>query len=167
MPGVSKARVWKFDDDINTDLIMPGVAFLLAEEEQVKHCFSANRPGWVDEVKPGDLIVAGRNFGVGSGRPIGKIFTRLEIDGILAETFNGLGLRNCVNYGLNALPCAGISDAFDEGDVAEVNWATGLVKNLTRGTSIQGNALPKPLLDIVDTGGVLEILKQEGLLEEG
>ena len=58
-------KVWTFEDDINTDLIMPQVVFLLPLEEQVKHVFRANRPGWVDQVKEGDFIVAGRNFGTG------------------------------------------------------------------------------------------------------
>ena len=166
MPSITKGRIWKFGNDINTDLILPGVAFLKPLEEQLKYCFSANRPGWVEQVEPGDLIVSGHNFGIGSGRPIGSVFTGLKIGGIIAETFNGLGLRNCVNYGLNVLPCPGVSDAFDEGDIAEVDWIGGLLKNLTKGTTLQGNPMPKPLLEIIDAGGVIASLRKEGLLEE-
>src|SRR5215213_6034480 len=63
-----KARVWKFGDNINTDLILPNVAFYLPAQEQIAYIFRANRPGWVDLVKPGDILLGGKNFGMGSSR---------------------------------------------------------------------------------------------------
>ena len=63
-----EGKVWKFDDDINTDLLMPMVAVFAPRAEQRKYCMSANRPGWVDQVQPGDILVGGKNFGTGSGR---------------------------------------------------------------------------------------------------
>jgi 3-isopropylmalate/(R)-2-methylmalate dehydratase small subunit len=96
-------KVWKFGDDINTDLVIPNFAVLMPLEEQLQHCFSANRPGWVDEMEPGDVLVAGRNFGVGSARNIGAVFHALGISGVVADSFNGLGLRNCINSGLPSL----------------------------------------------------------------
>jgi len=164
MATTFKGKVWKFGDDINTDLVIPGFAIFLSREEQPKHCFSANRPGWVDEVRPGDVLVAGRNFGVGSARPIGNVFLGLGISGIVAESFNGLGLRNCINVGLPVLPCRGIVDAFAEGDVAEVDWATGAVRNVAKGTTLQGQPVPGALQDIVSAGGVEAILRHEGYL---
>jgi 3-isopropylmalate/(R)-2-methylmalate dehydratase small subunit len=164
MANTFKGKVWKFGDDINTDLVIPGFAVLLPLEEQLQHCFSANRPGWVDEVQPGDVLVAGRNLGVGSARNIGAVFHGLGISGVVAESFNGLGLRNCINAGLPSLPCPGILDAFGEGDIAEVDWTTGEVHNLTSGTRVQGNPLPKPLQDIVSGGGVENVLRREGYL---
>jgi 3-isopropylmalate/(R)-2-methylmalate dehydratase small subunit len=157
-------KVWKFGDDINTDLVIPGFAVLMTLEEQLPHCFSANRPGWVDEVQPGDVLLAGRNFGVGSARPIGDVLRELGISGVVADSFNGLGLRNCVNAGLPSLPCPGVLDAFDEGDVAEADWTTGDVRNVTKGTRIQGNPIPEPLRDIVEHGGVEAVLRSEGYL---
>jgi 3-isopropylmalate/(R)-2-methylmalate dehydratase small subunit len=159
-----EGRVWKFGDDINTDLVIPGFAIFLPRGEQPRHCFSANRPGWVDEVKPGDVLLAGRNFGVGSARPIGDVFLQLGISGIVAESFNGLGLRNCINVGLPVLPCKGIVDTFEEGDIAEVDWSTGAVRNLTNGTTLQGQPVPKSLRDIVSAGGVEAVLRNEGFL---
>jgi 3-isopropylmalate/(R)-2-methylmalate dehydratase small subunit len=164
MASTFKGRVWKFGDDINTDLIIPGFALYLAPDEQPRHCFSANRPGWVNEMQRGDVLVAGRNFGVGSARPIGDVLLRLGISGIVAESFNGLGLRNCINVGLPVLPCKGIVDAFEEGDIAEVNWTTGAVHNLTKGTTLQGQPVPKALQDIVAAGGVEAVLRKEGYL---
>jgi 3-isopropylmalate/(R)-2-methylmalate dehydratase small subunit len=164
MATIFKGRVWTFGDDINTDLVIPGFAIFLPREEQPKHCFSANRPGWVDEVRAGDVLVAGRNFGVGSARPIGNVFLDLGISGIVAESFNGLGLRNCINVGLPVLPCRGIVAAFEEGDVAEVDWTTGAVRNLEKGTTLQGQPIPKALQDIVSAGGVEAVLRHEGYL---
>ena len=157
-------RVWKFGSDINTDLVIPNFAIYLPREEQPQHCFVANRPGWVDEVRPGDILIAGTNFGVGSGRPIGDVFVDLGVSAVVAESFNGLGLRNCVNAGLASLPCRGILDAFDEGDIAEVDWGTGEVRNLTKGTTLTGQVLPPEIQGIVEEGGVIKKLTKEGFL---
>ena len=157
-------KVWKFGDDINTDLVIPNFAVLLPLEEQLQYCFSANRPGWVDEVQQGDVLIAGRNLGVGSARDIGAVWKGLGIIGVVAESFNGLGLRNCLNAGLASLPCPGIVDAFDEGDVAEVDWTTGAVRNATTGATLQGNPIPPALQDIVRAGGVENVLRTEGYL---
>jgi 3-isopropylmalate/(R)-2-methylmalate dehydratase small subunit len=157
-------RVWKFGDDINTDLIIPGFAILLPREEQPQHCFSANRPGWVNEVQAGDVLLAGRNFGVGSGRAIGDVFVQLGITCVVAESFNGLGLRNCINVGLPSLPCSGILGAFNEGDVAEVDWTSGAVRNVTQDRALQGQPLPSALQNIVTAGGVEAMLRADGYL---
>ena len=164
MANTFKGKVWKFGDDINTDLVIPNFAVLMTLEEQLPHCFSANRPGWVDDVQPGDVLVVGRNFGVGSARNIGAVFHALGISGVVAESFNGLGLRNCINAGLPSLPCPGVADVFAEGDTAEVDWTTGAVKNATTGTTAQGNPIPQALQDIVSAGGVENVLRREGYL---
>jgi 3-isopropylmalate/(R)-2-methylmalate dehydratase small subunit len=157
-------KVWTFGDDINTDLVIPSFAVLMTLEEQVPHCFSANRPGWVDEVQPGDVLVAGRNFGVGSARNIGAVFHALGISGVVAESFNGLGLRNCINAGLPSLPCPGVLDVFTEGDVAEVEWTTGQLRNMTTGSTANGNPIPAQLQNVVIAGGVENVLRSEGYL---
>jgi 3-isopropylmalate/(R)-2-methylmalate dehydratase small subunit len=160
-----QGRVWRFGHDINTDLVIPGFAIYLPTDEQPQHCFSANRPGWVDEVRPGDVLLAGRNFGVGSGRPIGEVFTRLGIAAVVAESFNGLGLRNCVNAGLPCLPCPGIHDAFEEGDIAVVDCVSGEVHNRTRNQRLSGRPLPPAIQDIVNAGGVEAMLQSAGYLK--
>ena len=164
MADTFSGKVWKFEDDINTDLVIPGFAVMWTLEEQLPHCFSANRPGWVDEVQQGDVLIAGRNFGVGSARPIGDVLRGVGISGVVAESFNGLGLRNCIDAGLPSLPCPGILDAFDEGDVAEVDWTKGDVHNVTNGKTLQGNPVPDALQEIVKAGGVEAVLRNEGYL---
>jgi 3-isopropylmalate/(R)-2-methylmalate dehydratase small subunit len=164
--GLQRGRVWKFGHDINTDLVIPNFAILMPTDEQPKHCFSANRPGWVDEVGEGDILLAGRNFGVGSGRAIGDVFVRLGITVVVAESFNGLGLRNCINAGLPSLPCAGILEAFEEGDIAEVDPVAGTVRNVTQDKTLEGQPLPPALQDIVSAGGVEQMLRATGYLAE-
>jgi 3-isopropylmalate/(R)-2-methylmalate dehydratase small subunit len=165
VPASFSGRVWVFGDDINTDLVIPGFALYMDTPEQARHCFSANRPGWIDEVRSGDVLVAGRNFGVGSARPIGTVFAELGIAGIVAEGFNGLGLRNCVNAGVPVLPCDGVTAAFADGDAAEVDWTTGAVRNTTRGTSLEGEPIPEAFRDIVLGGGIEDMLRAEGFLD--
>ncbi len=164
MANTFTGKVWKFEHDINTDLVIPNFAVLLPVEEQLQYCFTANRPGWVDEVQPGDVLVAGRNFGVGSARNIGAIFHGFGISGIVAESFNGLGLRNCINAGMPSLPCAGVLDIFEEGHIAEVDWTTGAVRNTTTGATLQGSPIPVQLQFIIQEGGVEDVLRSEGYL---
>ena len=82
---VHTGRVWKFGDLINTDLIMPSKAFRLPKTEQHTLCFEAVRPGWARQVKPGDIIVAGENFGMGSSRPIGEGMRAAGIVAVITE----------------------------------------------------------------------------------
>lgn len=161
-----EGRVWCFGDDINTDLVIPNFAVLMPLDEQLEHCFSANRPGWVDEVQAGDVLVVGRNFGVGSARNIGAVFHALGIAGVVAESFNGLGLRNCINAGLPSLPCPGVLDVFEEGDGAEVDWTVGDVRNTTSGATVRGTPIPEQLQEIILGGGVEGVLRREGFLAD-
>lgn len=165
MPHVVEGRVWKFGDNINTDLIYPNTAFRVPEKEQYRLTFSSNRPGWVDLVKPGDLIVGGQNFGMGSGRPSGKVLWECGIRGVVAETLNGLCLRNCVVAGLPATQCQGITDLFVEGDIGSFDFESGLITNITRGKSLQGQPMAPLLLDTIRAGGVLPMLVREGYVE--
>ena len=158
-------RVWKFGDKISTDLMMPGFAVLakpgISEEEAAKSCMLANRPGWAEQVQKGDIIVAGKNFGCGSSRPAPRMLRALGISVAVADSTSRLFFRNSIHLGFPVLICEGVSKVFDEGDTAEVNVETGEIKNLTKGTKIQGEALPKdsPPYEILRAGGLDPFLK--------
>ena len=162
---VFSGRVWKFGDLINTDLIMPSASFRLSEKDRAKMAFSAIRPGWAAGVQPGDILIGGQNFGLGSGRPVGSVLRMCGIVGLVAESINGLCLRNCVNYSLPGIDCPGISAAFEEGDIARVDFITGKVENVTRNTTLQGKPLVTLLAEIVVSGGVIPMLIREGYVE--
>jgi 3-isopropylmalate/(R)-2-methylmalate dehydratase small subunit len=158
-------RTWLFGDNINTDLIFPNSAFRLPVEDQYKLVFSANRPGWVEQVTEGDILIAGTDFGMGSGRPVGFLLKRCGIAGVVVESINGIALRNCVNYGLLAMECKGVTSLFNEGDVAYVDYSTGRVENRTSGEHLQGTPLPNLLADIALSGGIVQMLVAKGLVE--
>jgi 3-isopropylmalate/(R)-2-methylmalate dehydratase small subunit len=158
------ARIWKFGDNINTDLILPNVAFYLTPEEQLKYIFRANRPGWVDLVKPGDILIGGKNFGMGSSRPAARNLKNLGLACLVAESINGLFYRNCVNFAFPAMECSGIEKLFEEGDTAEVDFESGTVKNVTKRTAITGKTIPPQLLKIVAAGGIFSLLEKEGAI---
>jgi len=159
-----KARVWKVGDNINTDLILPNKAFYLTHAEQAQFVFSANRPGWAQQVKPGDILVGGKNFGMGSSRPAARSLKTLRLSCVVAHSINGLFFRNCVNFAFPALECPGVQDAFEEGDIAEIEFEQARVRNLTRGTELAGKPLPEPLLALVLAGGIYPLLEKEGLI---
>lgn len=165
MELIREGRVWIFGDHVNTDLIFPNRAFRLPEAEQRRLVFSANRPGWVDEVRPGDLIVAGENFGMGSGRPVGRLLRECGIAGLVAESINGLCLRNCITFSFPAVACPGVTKRFREGDVARVDFVSGEVRNLTTGESLRGAGLPPLFQEIIAAGGVIPMLVREGYIE--
>jgi 3-isopropylmalate/(R)-2-methylmalate dehydratase small subunit len=162
---VRTGRVWKFGDQINTDLILPNTAFRLPKQDQHKFTFHAIRPGWVDVVQPGDLIIGGDNFGMGSSRPVGAVLHACGIVGLVAERINGLCLRNLTNESIPAIDCPGVSALFEEGDIAQINFRAGIVKNLTQDRAIAGIALAPLLADIVLAGGVIPMLVREGFVE--
>jgi 3-isopropylmalate/(R)-2-methylmalate dehydratase small subunit len=158
------ARVWKVGDNINTDLILPITAYYLTPQEQARFVFKANRPGWVDAVQPGDILVGGKNFGMGSSRPAARSLKNVGLSCLVAHSLNGLFYRNAVNFAFPALECPGIDDAFEEGDVAEVDFEAAVVRNVTRGVTLNGRRTPPRLLDLLKAGGIYPLLEKEGLI---
>jgi 3-isopropylmalate/(R)-2-methylmalate dehydratase small subunit len=163
---IVKGRIWKFGDDINTDLIFPHSAFRVSPEEQIKFVFSDNRPGWTGLVKKGDIIIAGRNFGTGSSRPGAVLLKRLGIGGLVADGINGLFFRNCIGYGFPALQCQGVSEAFEESDYAVIDLINGIVTNERTKKILRGDRLSQSMVDILKAGGIEKLLKKQGFIGE-
>jgi 3-isopropylmalate/(R)-2-methylmalate dehydratase small subunit len=161
---ITTGRVWKFGALINTDMIMPSTSFRLPKNEQHMLCFEAIRPGWSKQVKLGDIVVAGANFGMGSGRPIGEVLRACGIAGVVAESINGLAMRNCINSSLPGANCAGVSALFEDGDTARVDFLKGTVENVTRGKALKMHPMAPLLVDIVVAGGVIPMLLKEGYI---
>jgi 3-isopropylmalate/(R)-2-methylmalate dehydratase small subunit len=157
-------RVWIVGDNINTDLILPNKAFYLTHEEQAQFVFHANRPGWAQQVQTGDILIGGSNFGMGSSRAAARSLKTLGLACLVAESLNGLFMRNCVNFAFPALECPGVHAAFSEGQTAEVDFEAATVRNAANGTQLSGKPLPAPLMALVRAGGVYQLLEQEGLI---
>jgi len=158
------ARLWKFGDDINTDLMLPGSVMSKNETEQARAVFAANRPGWIDQMRKGDAIVAGRNFGMGSNRPASRSLRNIGIRFLLAESINGLFFRNSVNFGFLALECPGCFAAFEEGDTAEVDLDDWTVRNARSGAMLKPLTIPDRLLSLMQGGGIFPLMEKEGLI---
>ena len=159
-----QARVWKVGDNINTDLILPITVFYETPEKQARMVFSANRPGWVDEVRPGDILIGGRNFGMGSSRPAARSLKNVGLACVVAHSLNGLFYRNSINFAFPALECPDVQDAFEEGDTAEVDFDAATVRNVTRGTTLSGRPTEPRLLELLKAGGIYPLLEKEGLI---
>ena len=136
----------------------------MLEEEQVRAVFSANRPGWVKEVVPGDFIIGGRNYGMGSSRPAARSLRNVGIACLIADSINGLFFRNCVNFGLLAVECPGVSDEFAESQTAEVSVADFTVRNPATGKVLQALPIPANLLALMRGGGIYPVLEKQGLI---
>lgn len=163
-----KGRVWKFGDNISTDLLVPGSKVLanpdLSEEEAAYFCMDANRPGWAkNEVKPGDIIIAGTNFGCGSSRNGSAPLKTLGISVVLADSVARIQLRNAVNTGLPTLVAPGISSFAEEGQEIEVDIISGKVTNLTTGQTLQAQEWPEesPPFQILMAGGLNAYMKEK------
>lgn len=159
-------RVWKFGDNINTDLMLPGNLVLAPEAEQKKAVFSANRPGWVDAVQSGDIIVGGFNYGMGSSRPAARSLRNCGVAALVAETINGLFFRNAVNYGLLALECPGVHTAFEEGQTLEISIEEFVVGNRDSGATLKARPIPPMLLELMLNGGLYPYLEKQRLIEQ-
>lgn len=159
-----RGRVWRFGDHINTDVIMPGQVYDLSEEVQTRATFEAVRPGFAETFREGDVIVAGVNFGTGSSRPAARSLRNLGCACLLADSINGLFLRNCVSFGLLAIECASVSSTFSEGDVAELDLDRWQVTNASTGSKLTASPVEQRLLDLMLSGGIFPHLERDGLI---
>jgi 3-isopropylmalate/(R)-2-methylmalate dehydratase small subunit len=159
-----EGRVWVVGDSVTTDDMYPGFAMKLSIPEAAQHIFYNLRPEWTKQVRPGDIVVAGRNFGLGSSRPVASLFTHLGVQALIAEEFNSLFLRNAINFGLPALTVPGATAAFADGDTVRLHLTEGWCENVTTGTRLDAEPLPGFVREILDAGGILPKLAREGYL---
>lgn len=157
-------RVWKFGDNINTDLILPGHVMFLPDAERQKYLFQANRPEWIKQVRDGDIIIAGRSFGMGSSRPAALALRNVGVACVIAESLGRLFFRNAVNFGLLALECPGVHAAFEEGQHASINTDDFSIRNDANCTSMKAKAVPQSLLKLTLAGGIFPMLERDGLI---
>ena len=165
VPSTSvSGRVWVFGDSINTDAMYPAFAMKMDIPEASRHVFYQVRPGWTDQVRRGDIVIAGKNFGVGSSRPVAALFGHLGVAALIAEEFNSLFLRNAINAGLPAFTVPDATGRFSDGDQATFDFATGDYRNDTTGVPGAAAPLPELVLEILASGGVLARLAEQGYL---
>lgn len=153
--------VWKFAlDDIDTDQIRRAVYSHLPKEEQGRHCLESLDPTFASRAQPGDIVVAGKNFGCGSSRPAHVAILAVGIGAVLAESFGRLFFRNSISGGLLVVPCPGIVDLASTGDHIEVDTIEGKVRNLTSGRALSFPPMPEFLREMVESGGEKPYLRK-------
>jgi|TARA_B110000977_G_C11014573_1_gene468965 3-isopropylmalate/(R)-2-methylmalate dehydratase small subunit len=153
-------RIFLFGDDIDTDQLAPGQYMRGGIEALAAHCLEATRPDFAINVQPGDIIVAGRNFGTGSSREQAVEALRyLQVAGVIALSFAGIFYRNAINLGLPVLIVTSI-DGVKDGDKASLDLTGSVLNLIVRNTDIALEPMPENLQEIIESGGLVQYLKK-------
>jgi len=158
-----KGKVFKFGDDISTDHIAPGRLFHLRSNlpELAKHVLEDADPTFASRVKPGDFVVGGKNFGLGSSREHAPTIIELAgVSAVLAKSFARIFYRNAINVGLPVLICD--TDKINDGDELKVDLEQGYVKDLTNGEEMKFDPLPPVMIKILNDGGLVAHIQKHG-----
>lgn len=159
---VIKGKVHKVGDDINTDDIIAAKYLVSTDPQELgRHCLESVHPDFVSKVSPGDIIVAGRNFGCGSSREHAPLAIKgCGIAAVVARSFAAIFFRNAINIGL---PFLELDEALsmNDGDMLEIDLAAGEIRNLTQGRSYKVNPFPMFLQGLVKAGGLMNYIKKE------
>jgi 3-isopropylmalate/(R)-2-methylmalate dehydratase small subunit len=161
-----KGKVFKFGDGISTDLIIPGKYAHLRSNlpELAKHAMEDADPEFTSKVKPGDFIVGGKDFGLGSSREHAPLVIKLSgVSAILAKSFARIFFRNAINQGLPLLICD--TDKINAGDEIEIDFANNSITDLTNGNKLTFGKIPQVMLDILEEGGLIPYIKKHGDLK--
>lgn len=156
----AKGIVFKYGDNVDTDVIIPA-RYLNSSDpaELATHCMEDIDKDFVKNVKKGDIIVADKNFGCGSSREHAPIAIKAAgVSCVIAETFARIFYRNAINIGLPIIECPEASKGIEAGDVVEVNFDTGVITNVTKGTTFQGQAFPEFMQKIIAAEGLVNYI---------
>ena len=158
----AKGRVHKYQDNVDTDVIIPA-RYLNTKDhaELASHCMEDIDPDFVTNVKPGDIIVAGENFGCGSSRGHAPIAIKASgVSCVIATTFARIFYRNAINIGLPILECPEASRGIDDGDQVEVDFSKGEIRNVTKNETYTAAPFPEFIRGIINAGGLMASIKE-------
>ncbi len=156
----SFGRAFVYGDGINTDMLAPGIYMKHPIATIAAHCLESVDPDFARAVRPGDIVVAGQGFGIGSSREqAAEALKHLGVAAVLARSYGGIFYRNALNFGLPVLVCREV-DRIGAGDLISVDAETGLVRNKTCGATLTAAPLPRFLLDMIADGGLVPHLEK-------
>ena len=160
--GAGSGTVWKYGDNVDTDAIIPARYLNVSTPEELAyHCMEDIDAGFASTVQPGDIIVAGENFGCGSSREHAPLAIRgAGVACVVAKSFARIFYRNAINLGLPILESPEAIDGSEAGDELEVELETGVIRNLTRNATFQAKPYPDFMLELVQAGGLVEYTKR-------
>ena len=155
--------VFKYGDNVDTDVIIPARYLNSSDPKELAgHCMEDIDKDFVKNVKPGDIMVATKNFGCGSSREHAPISIKAAgISCVIAETFARIFYRNAINIGLPIVECKEAANEIKAGDVVEVDFDTGIITDKTKGTKYQGQAFPEFMQKIIDSEGLVNYIHQK------
>lgn len=156
----AKGHVFKYGDNVDTDVIIPA-RYLNSSDpaELATHCMEDIDREFVHKVQKGDIIVATKNFGCGSSREHAPIAIKAAgVSCVIAETFARIFYRNAINIGLPIIECAEASKGIEDGDEVEVDFDSGMIRNLTKKTEFKGQAFPPFMQKIIDAEGLVNYI---------
>jgi len=159
---IIKGKVHKFGNDINTDDIISAKYLVSTDPKELgSHCMEAIAPDFAKNVSPGDIIIAGNNFGCGSSREHAPVAIKgAGIQAVIAKSFAAIFFRNAINIGLPFLESKD-AEKIKEGDLIEIDLGSGIIKNLTQNDSYKTQGFPEFLQDLVKKGGLMNWIKQK------
>ncbi len=158
-----RGRAWKFGENVDTDVIIPARYLNTSDpKELAKHCMEDAAPGFSSRIRPGDVIVAGKNFGCGSSREHAPIALKAAGVGcVIAPSFARIFYRNAFNMGLPIFECSEAAEAIEEGDEVEVDGDTGEIVDHTTGRRFKAQAIPEFMQQLIADGGLMpHVLKE-------
>lgn len=161
---VVKGKVFKYGDNVDTDVIIPARYLNIADVKELSsHAMEDIDAEFVKKVQPGDIVVATKNFGCGSSREHAPLVLREnQVSCVIASSFARIFYRNAINIGLPILECEEAANAIQAGDIVSIDFDTGIITNETRGETYQAAAFPSFIQNIVKSGGLLKSLKERG-----
>ena len=160
--AVLEGKVWRYGDNIDTDVIIPARYLNTFDPKELsKHCMVDIDPTFAENVKAGDIMVGGKNFGCGSSREHAPLAIKAAgVSCVIAKNFTRIFYRNAINIGLLAIECD--TDSIDDGDELELDIEKGIITNHTNGTIIQIEPLPPVMIKLLQDGGLVEHIKKNG-----
>lgn len=158
----TKGKVFKYPDNVDTDVIIPARYLNTPDAKELAlHCMEDIDTEFVKQVKPGDIMVAGFNFGCGSSREHAPLVIKTCQTGcVIAKSFARIFYRNAINIGLLAIECD--TDGIDAGDELDLDIKAGILKNITKGTTTMIEPLPDVMIRLLNDGGLIEHIKKNG-----
>ncbi|MGI6449412.1 MAG: 3-isopropylmalate dehydratase small subunit [Desulfitobacteriia bacterium] len=156
-------KAWKFGHDVDTDVIIPARYLNRSEPEHLAaHCMEDADATFAQNVREGDIIVGGKNFGCGSSREHAPLAIKAaKVKAVIAENYGRIFFRNALNIGMPILECPEAVAGIDAGDEVDVNLQSGVITNLTKGTTFQARPLPPFMQDLIKAGGLIPYVKEK------
>ncbi|MBQ1189723.1 MAG: 3-isopropylmalate dehydratase small subunit [Lachnospiraceae bacterium] len=159
----AKGRVYKYGDNVDTDVIIPARYLNITDGmELAKHCMEDIDKEFIKTVQKGDIMVAQKNFGCGSSREHAPLVIKCAgVSCVIVETFARIFYRNAINIGLPIIECAEAANAIEAGDEVEIDFDSGMIHNITKNEDYKGQAFPPFMQKIISAGGLVNYINAE------